>query len=1499
MDSTGSSLMLEFDSRPTNRAGLRIGIPASCAAIVDDQTFALMKGSEPSSTTPLCTWVSGTRVRAQLSGQTALLPGHLIRVKPNAIYPMAVLGVPLKSCLGSAPQSSSLAGGNLFSSNGTNDNAAVGNNSSSYCAANAVPLSPPGHLGEVQAPTARLTASGRRSLCNGLALSAALSVGGGVYELTYEWNVTLLDDSLYAPSDGARAVLSALRAHVANAGKSVFIPPELFQPRAPSPLPPLMPSAPPPVMPSAPPPSLPAPTPAAPPVPLSRLALQSSFIFSMRVASKYGGWSSPASATVITSSSPSLAVSIDGGDVLPLIVRRPRQLSLRGDVVMPKTDCAAATYTSSSATAPGMGLFDGSMALSISWSISRTNGSSQTEDAALGELVNAQRTLGLVIPANKLAAGATYLVRLTVQPELQIHRTAVSGDTTAVTINVAPSPLHVKIAGGDWRSASRAAPLVLDARSSSYDPDDLLAGADAISWSWNCTVPGAAAAAEVEQSDADDVSAASTELACFSADGVTPLLDLAYPSAFHGVLTFNASTLPSNSTLLRFVAIGWRGSRVSSAQVLVQIEAEGVAPIAQIDAVQQPSFYQPSALTRDQALEVRAWAKLAILASARWPTFSAAALEQPLMTGNATDPQSLLPPTTTPPACPSALTPADMAPSVPTSASCVASFRWRVMGRALNLSDPRVCPTGPNSNALVILPHWLQEGTRYTLELSVTSSGGTMPGRTRVRLLVPPAPWGGRLLTSQSVISQSAANLLLETTLRLEMNGWVTDAEHLPLLFAYDLGTVMQYVPSAIRNAGNLRSSQTSCADETHSWIPLSDFTLRPELTTRELPSGNLTMRGVVINTIGAKACANANVVVLSPNQTSTGTGAALRSAIQSRLSSTIAMLSQGASNLSVAGAAQRLAFHLNSFSGDENKGSEGAVGRVLQVGNDASEWLKSVRETLLTNVLPSTAPTAASEPRHKLLHAQAISTLVQQPAQVSSSAALSGLSLVTVVVESMRQADAYSGIQEAMVNSLDDLAKTDTLASPPPPPPEPPPPPRLPWPPFMPPCPPLHPPAPPAPDGAWSPPPPQRPSRKSDCYWPLCGRRRELSSDRDLRMRHSDGATWGARASQLRAAASAIGWYNADQLLPGQNQMTSGGGKGISMAVVTDYASRQRTWMLKLDGKQEEINQDGIATGSTGKKSELVLQITQQQLMRHVSSVGLSDEAELDVLLTSFDKTPQPPPKGLTAAHPDPRQASPMASILMRGSQGASPSRRSLNQHQSSLGGTEDDLGSSGGAVLTTISRVSDSDGMIVLLPRSVAPENADDDYCDSEDDCSGMADDEKAQLSDFQEDGSRRRLKEYNGKGSCIANKCTCPLPWTGGKCSYRLDCVWSPTGSSDWLRDGCSLQHDKTSSSTLACNCSLIGSADVQVVVTQLIAPPFSVVVNTIDFDDTSYFGNLGNNYVPFLVVGIVDGIFLIFFITALLRSNEREIRKYDKLYRCAPPYLISSSSGCQCD
>ena len=190
LDSTGSSIFVEFDARPTNRAGMTEGT-GSCALIFDSATIVAMQGG--SSTAPLCRWTTSYIVQAMLNRQSSLWAGSTVSVLPSTVHPAEVNDVPLTGC--------TLLGAN-------------------FCASGSVTA----ELPDVPAtPTASLSMPTSVGPCDDVTIDGLASDGGGVYPLVFRWNASAVDDTL-SPQQ-ARAVRSHAQTSCA------------VQPRTPRPFP--------------------------------------------------------------------------------------------------------------------------------------------------------------------------------------------------------------------------------------------------------------------------------------------------------------------------------------------------------------------------------------------------------------------------------------------------------------------------------------------------------------------------------------------------------------------------------------------------------------------------------------------------------------------------------------------------------------------------------------------------------------------------------------------------------------------------------------------------------------------------------------------------------------------------------------------------------------------------------------------------------------------------------------------------------------------------------------------------------------------------------------------------------------------------------------------------------------------------------------------------------------------------------------------------------------
>ena len=1349
LDETGSAIDVNFDDRPTNRAGFPLFRAGACSRIFDDATTSRFRGTAPAE--PSCVWLTSTRIRVQLATATFIRPGDVLTVRSETVHPTTFNGQPLLSCLG--PDG-------LFK-----------------CANGTVPVFPPR---VVLRPVAQLAAGAYRSACSDVELYASGSTGGGVYPLQHAWNVSLLQSEY---NSGGNDTLTALRDFLAS------VDPTRPTVRIPAAL-------------------LPDPNP-------NEFGSGSSshltITFSLIIASRYGGWSEPVSASVTTNALPTLAVRMVAG--ASLTARRPRQLTVASVLAVPVGDCPAASSW------PPFNAND--VPVSLRWTISRDDGSVDGEQQSIDALAAAETGRQLVIPPGLLTAGASYNVALAASASRESDQLLIVGSDASVRVYVQPSPLVVEIDGSEWRGASTDFPLELSALKSSYDPDD---STRSLTFTWTCAIVGVAAG--INPSVVLETPPTGAEAAC--ADRFGAILSFSDPYASAGVLTVPGSMLPP-AMVVRFTATGRIGSRSAAASTLVEVASRPGAPTVSIKSVRQPSRFEPSVINLRTAHAVTSSMRVTITASSSRPP----------------QPGQLAP------IC-SSLVPSSLAIRNVELSGCGAEFQWREISGLLNLTDAHVCPSGAHNSRLVILPHNLRPGARYTLELSVTNDASI--GRGIVSLRVPRAPWGGTFSQSSNNATLDIQSFRLVTPVELAMTGWWAEPDQFPLLYSFSW---------QILGANALPPVETCFSEAGSLWTPLTGQQALGEYTVRKLPAGNVTLRAVVESAeVGSQTCMSANLrIELLSNS---GSEAIIRAAAQNELVGLLALEAHRALPQEIVGAVDSLATTLNTLTAQSES----------QPGDD---WRQSMRETMI-RLLTSHKASASDPSWRKLQQSQAIGATVAVVSEVSDACANAGLLLIRNTTAALRQADAASGIQDSLLNGLSSLSATDIVASPPPPPPMPPPPPLVPSSPSPPPFPPLWPPLAPAPLGGYSPPPPMRPMRVEDCVWPICGRRltEEAAAPR----------VWGSRSRQLMSAVADISDYVAADLEPGDASTTTGEGLGISMALKRDYAVTASPWLLS-----NQIQPDATVVPN----DPVVLGVNEQALAQHLLRKGLSTDLSVLMRLALFEQTPQEPPGAYDSVTPAPMLASPLASVMLRNvSQGATGSNATSAVVSATPGGfvepRQEQAGSTEDMDIVGVSQVDAEQGMLVQMPRmrNSVPEG----QCSIDADCLGLSDrtmelwnELDSANANVELNANRRSLQEdgYSHAGECVQQTCRCPLPLTGDYCEEILECLWWDPELARWRGTGCDLQPEMSSESHFVCNCSLVGSADIQVVVRQVIAAPISINVHVISFDDIRYFANLEQNFMPLAIVGVVDAIYLIGMIIAILRNNERRLRKYDRHYQ----------------
>ena len=293
-----------------------------------------------------------------------------------------------------------------------------------------------------------------------------------------------------------------------------------------------------------------------------------------------------------------------------------------------------------------------------------------------------------------------------------------------------------------------------------------------------------------------------------------------------------------------------------------------------------------------------------------------------------------------------------------------------------------------------------------------------------------------------------------------------------------------------------------------------------------------------------------------------------------------------------------------------------------------------------------------------------------------------------------------------------------------------------------------------------------------------------------------------------------------------------------------------------------------------------VLLRVDEMALGSHLKKLGIGYDWKLLMQLASYEKVPQAPPGPYDAATPAPKLITPLASVMLK-------NRSDTQDAGAAVAGVVEDLPAAAEMNIVGVSRLDAGDGMLVKLPRLSEVELFG--FCNVDNDCKGVTVKTASKLKSssfvFADDSSRRRLAddEYVFPGTCVQNQCACPLPWTGNACEEIFECLWWDPEQTEWADEGCTIDASLSTNSELICNCSLVGSADVQVVVRQVIADPFTITFHTFSFDDVKYFGSIGDNFMPIVVIGVLDTLFILGFVTALVRSNERRIRKYDRHYQ----------------
>ena len=251
-----------------------------------------------------------------------------------------------------------------------------------------------------------------------------------------------------------------------------------------------------------------------------------SYHFSLKVTNTMGGESTQVLRTIRKEAWPLVAVSIDGEASRELAAVEPHVLS--GDVSLPELSCVEGLDGSSS------------LGLQLEWRVS--------PPVAVGSLLAFEGGRKLRLLAHALLPDVWYTIHLITSAA----GSGVVGANTSVSVFARRSSLSLRIAGGDIRTIGRDAPLLLDASSESFDPDDPLGAPLAAAFNWSCSVS----------------SAGGVEAGCSSALSAA----LITPRAAAGILSISPALLPLDANLI-FSVTATIGSQSEDAAQAVHIVA--------------------------------------------------------------------------------------------------------------------------------------------------------------------------------------------------------------------------------------------------------------------------------------------------------------------------------------------------------------------------------------------------------------------------------------------------------------------------------------------------------------------------------------------------------------------------------------------------------------------------------------------------------------------------------------------------------------------------------------------------------------------------------------------------------------------------------------------------------------------------------------------------------------------------------------------------------------
>ena len=1022
---------MTFDPRPTNRAGMG-SETASCFRVFAAQSVVRLQGTSPFP--PMCTWIGPSTVETVLSVQTSLRVGDMLYVQPGSVHPTVTGGLPLLSC---------------FSADGR-----------FMCASGSVRVAPPDRPPQ---PTAMLSGPSTLSACQPLLLSSIGSAGGGAFPLARSWDVSLAEDpsASHGSDTGAERVereageasLVAIRAALARAGDDA----------------------------------------ASASVPAALLAAGFEYAFSLTVTNVFGGVSRPATLRTRRVARPLLSVSIEGG-AISRSIRRGRLLELAAAVSLPRTDCLNRSVAASGGTEGLQISYRWSARVNASEALSADLGPlrwAMTDDATFASAATtAQRGRLLQVPSFTLRAGAWYQITVAATPlgGVRFGGELLEGAIAQTLVEVPRAPLTCRIVGGSRRVASAAAPLVIDAASESYDPDD---PSSPLAYAWECT--DAIAEAFAVRDAAAVGSPAPQPTPCLAASNA-PLMALSdADAASRGAVSFDASTL-SPTAVLRFTAtVSASDGRSTSCASTVELAAGATIAVAATVASE--------AVARSAELVVNSGRRV-VLRGGAVGTADALALEG-------------------------------------------FDYLWSVVDGGISLKQ--LTAMAPSSNALVLPSHTLGVGRAFTFRLTAAAaSGGYGTGYAEVVVRGGLPPTGGSLGVTPSTGVEGG------TLFSLQTSTWFQDADLLPLAYIFDHRRAQSAAvggaddPLCAHEGWWPLTAPQPAAEHAERYLPQGTLTLRVTavdiLGSRGCATSNVTV--LAPNVTAAETASRISSGIdeieaawlagLAPSMTrltflaqSLGRIGAASTAVQP--------IGEYASPFDARQLTEEMVASANaSDSAGLSPSSEGGC------STSSDRTFAEVSRGRLMSILATLVPPASSNAVVKLQYAAATARALADPCALSDATRSMGVGALAAQADGLSAADVDGDVGSSMVASLGSILAADAASLPPIPPP---PPTEPPLPPDPPPAWWLKPPPSPSPPPPASPLPPlPSPPRDDRASVPGGRRRAQMEAEAGVEAAAAAAAepTYYARTAAIQSlVVSAIANRTAASLVVGEPPRT------------------------------------------------------------------------------------------------------------------------------------------------------------------------------------------------------------------------------------------------------------------------------------------------------------------------------------------------------------------------